>query len=547
MFIITGAKSAKGEMMPALKKIMVLFLLSCSLLFVFFAFSPAELFMDLVAKQFVEGTSSGKTIFLLLYAAFFSAATILLSENKNALRKTQEYGPLALKVFVAGAAAAVILGLFMHFFVQYSIGADSGSYIASIATQGNVTSWEMSYLEHNHVTKSAIFLLLSTVSVDFKNFDTGYPFYVNTPGILFFDVALLAVVFIFFVSSVVFINSKLKTISLFDYLLWVSLSGIFIIAFFDGGVFSHPFRIAVGLSGLFAARNFNLISFCRYGGYAELFVPFALTTVVSLVSFFLSGVNFAAAFLACVPMVGLFTGYGFVFAKSRRTTKEKNKAKFVYALALALLLYSVFSLACLLHHSSNGPEARDTWLFAYGFPLDTTEKSLMHVLEPFSVEEVKLDGWLASIHVNSEKPVRIKEIEQALEKNFRPQGYLDVMEREEMYGDLNFPVFLTIPNQAKFTLFDKNRVLGTNTYTVFWTDSKPDDLKEKLGETISGSKINSIDDSNPLKTVIDVDMKGNFTWGLIAVATHVKKVSGTKKFLVWTGSDSTQELNRAVA
>ncbi len=543
--------NCKGETMLTLKKIMALFLISCSMLFVFFAFKPAELFMGLIAKQFVEGTSSGKTIFLLLYAAFFSAASILLSENKNALKKTQEYGSFALKVFVACGVAAVLLGLFMHFFVQYTVGADPGSYIASIATQDNVTSWEMSYLEHNHVTKSAIFLLLSTVSVDFKNFDTGYPFYVNTPGILFFDVALLAIVFVFFVSSVVFINSRLKTIPLFDYFVWMLLSAIFIIAFFDGGVFSHPFRIAVGLAGLFAARNFSLISFYRYSGYTELFAPFMFTAAISLVSFFLSGVDFTAAFLACVPMVGLFTGYGLVFSKSKnqrtQDTRGKNKAKLAYALALALLLCSVFSLACLLHHSSDGPEARDTWLFAYGFPKDTTEQSLMQVLEPFSVEEVKLDGWLASIHVNSGKPVRVKEIEQALEKNFRPQGYLDVMEREKMYGDLNFPVFLITPNQARFTLFDKNRAFGSNTYTVSWTDPKPSGLKEKLGETISGSKINSVDDSSPLKTVIGVDMKGNFTWGLIAVATHVKNVSAGEMFLVWTSSGNTGKIEGVAA
>ncbi len=532
------------------KKITTVFVISLALLTVFFLFKPAEFFLNLIAKQFVEGTSSGKTLFLLLYTAFFSAITVILSENKNAQKKLQKYGLFAFKVVIISGLAAIFLSLFMQLFIQYSIGAEQGSYIAAIATNDGVTNWEMSYLEHNHITKSAIFLLLSTIFVDFKNFDTGYPFYVNIPGIFFWDIMLLALVFVFFTSSFVFINLKLQTISLFDYILWILISAISITVFFDGGLFSHPFRIAVGLLTLFIVRNFEFTNLQKLNDtYLKVLAPFSSTAIVCFISFFITGAEPITAFFVSAPIIGLFTGYSFVFDKKTNNTDIKP-LNFMKILAVVILLCSVFSLTYGLYNASNGLEVKNTWLFIYGFPEGTTEQALMQTLEPFSVKEIKLDGWLASIHVQSTEPVKLKEIEQALETKFKPQGYLDVMEREKMYGKLNYSVFSINPNQENFILLKKNSIIenknetyfGNENYTVVWTTSKPENLNEKLGKTIFGAKINSIDNSEPLKTIININMGGSPTWGLIAIATHINNISDRQRFLLWVNPKNTQNL-----
>lgn len=382
-----------------------------------------------VSQAVFEGNSTGKTIVMLLW--FFLLPLISFAFLKfNLVEKIKPYSKKFLKIFLLFAFLGFALDL-----IQFTLIAAEFSSLGPFATmseKNGVLNWQASKLSHNHFPKASLYFLEKSLGLNFGGgYDDGFPWYSFIPNADLWAVLYLVVELIVFFSALLYINSKLKEISFFDFLVFLSGFLAVLISILDGGVASGAAMMAIFFLALFLSKNYlkienhavaTLLPLMVIGfiGFADVVLPIEI------------GNNFYASSMI------LFFGLSYYFF----TEKKLNKLSFnPLNLILALIfLASIVMSATQFMDFSFGREIQPNYLinafketdsgaglYVYGLPENLEKEKIDQQINQFGkIVESDKSSWAYYGLINPTKNFRTAEVESLLQKKFNSNSYLYV-------------------------------------------------------------------------------------------------------------------------
>jgi len=461
-----------------------------------------------VSQTIFEGNSNGKTFVMLSW--FFLMPLISFFFLKfNLTQKIKNNSKIFLFVFIAFAVLGYSLGL-----LQFSlISSEFSSWgpFATIAENNGVISWQASKLTHNHFPKASIYFLEKSLGLNFGgSFDDGFPWYSFIPNVELWSILFLLVEFAVLVSGILFINSKLKETSFFDFLVFVSGFLALLISVLDGGVASGAAMMAVFFIALYFSRNYlktenhavaTLFPLLLIGfiGFADVVLPLEI------------GNNFYASSII------LFFGLLYYFFNERKTGKLKlTPLNIVFAL---LLLSAFFISATEYLEFSFGREIQPGYfffaleekdsgggIFVYGLPEKLSKEKVDLEVKKFG-EIIKSDksGWSYYALLKPERNFRTGELEFILKEKFNSSSYLYVEE--------------VTPSKK------------INSYRILWF--KEVNSEDFLSEEFLASKIiNRTGFPEKNLTEIVVEEKTLYMWQMTSILSEIKSNGFEGKILL---------------
>ncbi len=462
-----------------------------------------------LSQAVFEGNSTGKTFVMLLWFFLLPLISFLFLKF-NLTEKLKVYSKTFLRVFLFFAFLGYALGLIQ--FGLISMEFNSLGPFATIAENNERISWQASKLSHNHFPKASLYVLEKNLGANFGgNYDNGFPWYSFIPDAGLWAVFYLLIELIVFFSALLYINSKLKEISLFDFLVFLAGFLAVLISVLDGGIASGAAMMAVFFLALFFSRNYLslknhsiatllplfVISFI---GFADVILPLEI------------GNNFYASSMI------LFFGLAYYFF----IEKKLGKLSFSFlnaVLALILLASFVLSASQFLDFSF-GREIQPNY-FIYSFQEEKAEGGLFVYGLPEELEKEKVDfeaeqfgkiiysdksGWSYFVLIKPERNFRMSELELILKKKFSENSYLYV-EQSTPVKEIEAYKILWFNNE-----FDSNKLI------------KDSFLGIKVLEKKDNFKENSTD--------LVVEEKVSYLWGMNSILSEIRANGFTGKVLV---------------
>ncbi|MBU2100845.1 hypothetical protein KKB11_06445, partial [Candidatus Micrarchaeota archaeon] len=368
-----------------------------------------------------EGNSTGKTFVMFLWFFLFPLISVLFLKLKL-IEKLSIHSKKFLAVFLVFAVAGYSLGLIEFGLISsefHSLGP-----FATIAEHNGAVSWEASKLTHNHFPKASLYALESFFGFTSNgSFDDGFPWYAFIPNANLWSFAYLLIELIILVSGILFLNSKIKEISFFDFLVFTSGFLALFISVLDGGIGSGAAMMAVFFLAVFFSRNYlkaenhvlaTLLPLMVIGfiGFADVVLPVEL------------GNNFYASSII------LFFGLAYFFVSGKKSGKLKfNALNSVLAL---LLVVSFFMTSAQYLEFAFGREIQPNYLiynfqekdigagfFVYGLPEQLEKEKVDSEVQKFGkIISSSKSGWSYYALINPNKDFRTFELETVLRQEF---------------------------------------------------------------------------------------------------------------------------------
>ncbi|MFA5246747.1 MAG: hypothetical protein WC408_02530, partial [Candidatus Micrarchaeia archaeon] len=320
--------------------------------------------------------------------------------------------------------------LFLQLFFFQSLNLNVNSFPSYVTSCGSSWCWEGTYIQHNHVTKTAIYFFEKTTGIYFgSGIDDGAPLYAIVP---FADAAapvtLLFVALLFGLGFAFLVLARDRV----DALLSAASAFLFGIASFDGGVFSMCGISAAALLFIYLWRQKKHAS-----GLGQLVIPIAL-----------------AAFLAFAPNLffGSFMYYrdwfaGSVLVASLCAFSREQTGRMKVTL-LGVLLFSAMFFAGFVYEKQYGADVRiyrtaslaenlpgAPNVFIYGLPLDASPEQVALLMPEVNVTSSAKYGWyyVASVNSISTPNITLVQLTQRMRNAFPQSGYLYADENRNAY------------------------------------------------------------------------------------------------------------------
>ncbi len=471
----------------------------------------SDFFLLLVhgASQAVfEGNSIGKTL-VMLFWFFFLPLISFACIKFNLYKKLQPFSKKLLFFFLAFAVLGYFLGL-----LQFSlIAAEFQSFgpFATIAEKDGVLSWQASKLSHNHFPKASLYVVESFLGLNLKGFDDGFPWYsfISDPELWAFFYLLIEAVILF--AGILYINSRIKEISFFDFLVFSAGLLAVLISVLDGGVASGAAMMAIFFITLYLSKNYlkienralaTLLPLMVIGfiGFADVVVPLEI------------GNNFYASAII------LFFGLSYYFFS------EKKAGRLNFSLlniVLALIFFSsLFITAEEYLEFSFGREIQPGYLaltfqekpenagiFVYGLPAELGKEKVDAKVKAFGeILESDKAGWSYYALIQPERNFRTGELEVLLQKKFSSDSYLYVEQVTPMKK--------------------------IESYKILWftDDFNSDDLLRE--EFLASKIIRKTDNLEEKSTEIVLEEKTPYLWQMLSVLSEIRNNGFEGKVLV---------------
>ncbi|MFA6329950.1 MAG: hypothetical protein WCX64_04700 [Candidatus Micrarchaeia archaeon] len=386
-------------------------------LLVALAYSPAMPLFHSAVGILTEGNSTAKAVLFVAFLAICLTARGLADRVPLVNRIPKR----VLDVFLALAVVSMAYGLLLHaaFFSSYA-GADANSFVSHVTQCGGSWCWEGTYLQHNHVAKTAVYFVEKTFGLSVgPQSDNGEPLYSVFPQADLFALVTLAISGLLLVFGVL---SALKQDDALDCLLVSCATALFFIASVDGGLFSQTGINACVFASVFLLRRQRQV-------HAELrfLIPVAVGALIAVLPNLLFGTYliFRDWFYGAVAVSALFA---FVDAES-----GWKKMAFLSVLVFSLLFFSVHAIEKVEGPLTSIPRATELSpglppspnLVIYGLPADTGICAVKSLLPEMNFSSAAKYGWYFVTAANSTQAITLT-TEQVAER-FRsafPQGYL---------------------------------------------------------------------------------------------------------------------------
>lgn len=348
-----------------------------------------------VLKVFAEGNSAGKSTLLL------GCLPALLTVRRLWAKRIVKLGRIKQKnvmwVFLAILAAGWALGLVIWGVQSAALGLDANGAVAHVTNCGSATCWEVSYLQHNHWPKVAVYQIAQLgIPID-SGVDNAQPLYEILPNASLWASAVLLIVALTVIALILLVcwQKEFWKASLMSFAGVVALFSMV-----DGGIFSIVGVIAVGLVA--AAVLIDR----KAGPWTLTLLPFGLALFVAFLPNLFLGSWFSQK-LWLAPVLLITGSIGFSVFKRR-----------LFKAAFCLLaLYSLFLIAGQVHHNYWGDllvPGQTYSLLGYG------------VTEVPSAPELTLTGvgkagWYFTAQATVSRPMYLRQLEQTVG---RQAGYM---------------------------------------------------------------------------------------------------------------------------
>ncbi len=452
-----------------------------------------------ISQMVFEGNSTGKTLVMLCW--FFLLPLISVAFLKfNLYKKIQMHSSKFLKIFLLFAFLGYALGLIQ--FVLIASEFNSLGPFATISENNGVINWQASKLSHNHFPKASLYYFESLIGLNFKgSYDDGFPWFSFVPNPELWSVLYLLIELIILVSGILFINSKIKETSFFDFIVFLAGFLALIISVIDGGVASGAAMMAIFFFAVYFLRNYfktenhvlaTLLPLMVIGfiGFADVVLPLEI------------GNNFYASSII------LFFGLTYYFVSAKKFSKL-NFNLLNAVLALMLVVSFVISGA-LFFEFSFGREIqplflsydfqendKDAGIFIYGLPENLDKSEIDVEVENFG-EIIDSDkaGWSYYALISPKSNFRTSELEILLQERFDDGSYLYV----EQVAPLK----------------------QINSYRIFWFTEDFNSTELLREEFLASRIIQKTDNYKNNSTEIIVEERVLYLWEMLSILSEAR-------------------------
>lgn len=258
-------------------------------------YKPAATLLHASLLGLTEGNSTAKAaLFVAFLAIVFSARAVAPAWRQRGWAK---------KALVAAIALSMLWGILLNTVFMARYGADANGFVAHVSGCGDSWCWEGTYLQHNHIPKTAIYALEKSLGIGLVagNADNGKPLYDITPWADLaapFTLALLAVIVLLGIYVAASERNWLKAALL------AASAALFAIATIDGGIFTSTGINAVAFLAAYLLIGTNAPL------EQKIAAPFAVAAVIAYAPNFLlaSELHFKEWVLPCL-FASLIAGY----------------------------------------------------------------------------------------------------------------------------------------------------------------------------------------------------------------------------------------------
>jgi hypothetical protein len=391
-------------------------------LLVALAYSPAMPLFHSAVGILTEGNSTAKAVLFVL----FIAAGLSVRAFAGRVPLLGKIPRRSLDVFLALAAVSMAYGILLHALLFSGFpGADANSFVSHVTQCGDSWCWEGTYLQHNHVPKSAVYFVERATGLSVgPQSDNGEPLYQVFAQADLFALLTLAMSGLLLLFGVL---SALRQDDSLDCLLLLCATALFFIASVDGGLFSQTGINACVFSCVFLLRRQRQV-------HAELrfLLPLAIGALIACLPNLLLGTYlvFRDWFYGAIAVSALFA---FVDAES-----GWKKIAFLSVLVFSLLFFSLHALEKVEGPLTSIPRASTLSpdlptspnLVVYGLPADASVCGIKSLLPEMNFSSYAKYGWyfVAAANATSAIPVTTVQVSERLRGAY-PQGYL--------YADMN--------------------------------------------------------------------------------------------------------------
>jgi len=461
------------------------------------------------SRSVFEGYSTGKTILMLSWFFFLPLLSFVFLKF-NLSEKIKSYSKKLLLVFLIACFVGYGLGALQ--FSLFSFDYDSLGPFATITENGEVMNWEASKIAHNHFPKASLYFLTSSLGLDFKGrFDDGFPWYSFIPDADVWAVLYLLIELVILISGILFINSKIKDISFFDYLVFLAGLLAVIISVLDGGIGSGAAMMVIFFFTLFFSRNYlktenhvfaTLLPLLVIGfvGFADVVLPFEI-----------GNLYYASSYI-------LFFGLIYYFLTEKKMNKLKwNSLNLVLAL---IFVVSIFISAAQYLDFSFGREIQPSYLiydfedkskgagvFVYGLPSELDkEKVDLEVSKFGEIIESDKANWSYYALIHPKRNFRTGDLEVLLQKKFSNGSYLYVEQASPL-----------------------KKIMA---YKILWFTENIDSNKLLRDEFLASRIIQRTDNFEENSTEIIVEQKVDYIWQMNSILSEIRSNGFKGKILL---------------
>ena len=460
-----------------------------------------------ISQAVFEGNSTGKTYVMLLW--FFLLPLISFAFLKlNLTEKIKPYSEKFLKLFLIFAFLGYSLGLVQFFLVSSEF--NSLGPFATISENNGVINWQASKLSHNHFPKVSLYFLQSFFGFNSNGrFDDGYPWYSFIQNADQWSFLFLSIELIILISGILFINSRIKETSFFDFFVFLSGFLALIISVLDGGVGSGAAMMTLFFFAVYFSRNYlkteNLAIATLFPLLVVGFIAFA--DVILPVEL---GNNFYVS-----PII-LFFGLSYYFFVEKKAAKLNFS--FLNLVLGLILLVSFFMLATQYLDFSFGREIRSSGLieefnqkevgvFVYGLPENLEKEKVDAEVEKYgAIIFSDKRSWSYYALINPKKNFRTSSLEGLLRNKFSNKTYLYVEE--------------VAP------------VKRLDSYKVLWFTDNFDSNKLIKQEFLASRIVDRKDDFETNSTELVVEGKTLYLWQMLSILSEIKSNGFNQKVLL---------------
>ena len=373
-------------------------------------------------RLMTEGNSYAKSV---VFVAFLALCLSL----KGFLGNPEYGGKRVRTAFFAAAVVSMAYGVLLQAAFLGVLGADVNSYVSHVTDCGSSWCWEGDYLQHNHVSKTALFFLEKNTGIPLGGqVDNGQPMY----GIVPWADAAAPLTLLLTAAVVGFgFLSVLREKSALGALVLAAAVFLFTIASFDGGIFTQTGISAATLLAIYLFREKKQAT-----AEERFLVPLAAGSFVGfLPNLFLGSMLYYRDWFPGAIVASAF----FAFLGAEKGWKRIT--------LLGILLFSTLFFASHVYDKTYGSQAaiyRTSGfleglpgapnLAIYGLPPGAGKAEVESLIPEINFTSSAKYGWYFVGSVNASGPVRITtlQLQERLRRAY-PGGYLYVEENDKAY------------------------------------------------------------------------------------------------------------------
>ena len=369
--------------------------------------SPVLSLVHAAIRPFTEGNSPAKSLVLL----FFVVLGLSLNRFSSFKPDRRVLNALAIVVFFGFFYGAVLNAIFI-----FGNGFSINSHLSHVADCGSSWCWEADYLQHNHVSKTAIFFVEKTTGISLgTSVDDGKPMHDVVPWA---DTAAPLTLFFAGLAGLLGLAAVAAEKDFSKAFFIAAASFLSLLAMIDGGIFTPAGVSAITLLSIV------LLFGKQYGAKAKLFVPIlAAFFIAFLPNLFGSYLVFTSWFS---PVLLASTLFAFIEEGSgwKRLT------------LLVVFLFAAWHYSSLVLDSSQtgifrastiNPELPSSpTLVVYGLSPSSSSAEIISQMPELEFSKAAKYGWYFAGYVSDKKSeITTLELQDRLRSAF-PRGYLYV-------------------------------------------------------------------------------------------------------------------------